>query len=131
MTIMSKQLMLSHNQSIANTTTNSENVIDLGPTMDGTFDKAWNGIPFLAQVTKDIVGATTLQIKLQISDTGTSGWTDVGLFNFDGVAAGSRASLRCLPYGVNKRYLRANYIADNATDGAVTAGFTTGNEETS
>ena len=131
MTIMSKQNSLSYNQALNSASVTSENVIDLGPTMDGVFDKAWNGISFLAQVTSDITGASTLSVEIQTDDDEAfSAPVSVATLPFDGVAAGSRAALRVLPYGVRKRYLRVIYAANGMpTSGTVTAGFTTGNEE--
>ncbi|MDR2209358.1 MAG: hypothetical protein LBE22_10370 [Azoarcus sp.] len=132
MTIMSKQNSLSYNQTIAAATVTSENIIDLGSTLDGTFDKAWNGIPFLAQVTANIIGATGMNLVLQTSDTEAfTTPVTVATIPFNGVTAGSRAIYRELPYGVTKRYLRAQYTATGGTPtaGTVTAGFTTGNEE--
>jgi hypothetical protein len=132
MTIMSKQNSLSFNQAITGASVVSENIIDLGPTMDGVFDKAWNGISFLAQVTAPITGATALSVVLQGSDAESfSAPVTIATLPFSGVTAGSRAALRELPYGVRRRYLRATYTATGTpTAGTVTAGFTTGNEET-
>jgi hypothetical protein len=132
--LLSVQNLLSDLQDIsagAASSTTSTNVIDLGGDIPG-LDRAWGGLSFLAQITAAVPGATALNLVLQTADNEAfSSPTTVATIPFSGVAAGDRAIIRQLPYGIKQRYLRAQYVATGTVTagGKVTCGFTFGNDE--
>jgi hypothetical protein len=131
--ILDLQSIFSDQQAITATAA-STNVIDLGP---NPLDAGWgNSIPLLVQVTETFNNLTSLAVALQASDdpafgSSTTVFTETVLLA--NLKAGARIAHKVIPYNTVGRYLRLNYTVAGSTaptKGKVTAGITTGNDET-
>lgn len=139
--ILSKEDLFSDKQAIT-VTVASTNVIDLGKT--GTVRGSTapvkrdigqgNKVPLLVQVVKSFAGLTKLGIALQASDN-EAFTAPVTLcsqeFDVAELVAGCRLAMPEAPHAKAKRYLRLYFtVTGTGTAGAITAGFTMGNDET-
>lgn len=95
-----------------------------------------NPIPMCLKITKAITGLTaeTLDIKLQQSDDGKTGWTDVpnstiSIANADVGNVGRIKSVKYLPREVTKSFIKAVVTATGATAGEVFMALTREDEE--
>lgn len=124
----------------------SSNVIDLGA--PGTVLNApyplnrdigrGTPIPLLIQVTTAFATLTSLKVKIESSDTEAfDGQVDTVLESeaipVAQLIAGYQFPIHFIPKGVKHRYVRLYYTVagSNATAGAVSAGITMGNQDTS
>ncbi len=95
-----------------------------------------NPIPMCLKITKAITGLTaeTLDIKLQQSDDGKTGWTDVpnstiSIAKADVGNVGRIKSVKYLPREVTKSFIKAVVTATGATAGEVFMALTREDEE--
>lgn len=138
--LFSQNLTFSDRQ-LVTSTTSSTNTIDLGVPgtvygADSSLDRDLGPgipIPLLVQVVEDFVGPTNIDIQVQVSDDESFTTSNVVLSQLVLVAdliAGKQVNFQYVPHGVDKRYLRINYILTGgaASTGAFTAGITMGNQ---
>lgn len=138
--IFSIQQMFSDDQAITATAL-STNVIDLG--VAGTPHRAAAplnqdvgkgcGVPILVQVTEDFAGLTSLTVTIEVSQNADMSSSRVLASQTIPVAelvAGKQMSVQVIPNDADLRYLAVRYTVTGgpATDGAVTAGITMGNQ---
>lgn len=95
-----------------------------------------NPIPMTLKITKAIVGVTanTMDIKLQQSDDGKTGWEDVpnstiSIAKTDVGTVGRVKSVKYLPREVTKQYIKAVVTATGATAGEIFMALTREDDE--
>ena len=124
----------------------STNVIDLGApgtVLNGPYPLnrdigRGTEIPLLIQVTVDFATLTSLKVAIQSGDVeGFTGQVDTVLeteaIPVAQLVAGYQFPIHSIPKGVKHRYVRLYYTiaGSTATAGAVSAGITKGNQDTS
>lgn len=131
--IFDRQSLLSDAQAVTANAA-STNVIDLGPIATGYKRRVGLGkkIPLAIQVVEDFNTLTSLEIKVQGSDTENfSSAVDLattGAIPVADLKAGYRASIDVIPRNQEQRYIRLSYVVDGTapTAGKVTAGVVLG-----
>ena len=124
--LLDKENLFSNAQTI-NTTTFSEDYIDLGAHEDENQKYHYKGeIAVFAQVVRAFVGGNGFAVQLITSDDPNFGSYDVlhqtAALNTAQLIAGYQFRFSRLPSAV-KRYVGLNYMSDEETDGAITAGL--------
>lgn len=107
--------------------TASENVIDLGSARD--IGKG-NPVPLLVQVTEDATGTNpSLKVDIEVSDDAAFSVPEViaSSNTLDAPKAGDKLSISYMPEGIDKRYVRLEYVVGGTSPSMkVTAGIVAG-----